>query len=92
LNESLTPTQKATVEEWSKQQFGGRRIPKKYEANPSKAPLEEVQALAIAALVERTLLFDRTLALLQQFKPVATTADAVSETATPATSSTNTAN
>jgi hypothetical protein len=89
LNQSLNAAQKATVEEWSKQQFGGRRIPKKYEANPSKAPVEEVQALAIAALVERTLLFDRTLALLQQFKPVSATADAVSEAASPSTSSNN---
>ena len=71
LNDSLTAPQKDSVEAWSVQQFGGRRIPKKYQANPSKAPKEEVQALAIAALIERTLLLDRTLTLLQQFKPAA---------------------
>lgn len=84
LNESLTPTQKASVEAWSVQQFGGRRIPKKYQANPSKAPKAEVQALAIAALIERTLLFDRTLTLLQQFKPASTAADPASENSAPA--------
>ncbi len=78
LNSSLTPTQKQAVEEWSKVQFGGRRIPKKYQSEPSKAPVEEVQALAIAALVERTLLFDRTLALLQQYKPASSATPPVS--------------
>jgi hypothetical protein len=76
LSDSLTAPQKDRVEAWSVQTFGGRVIPKKYQANPSKAPKVEVQALAIAGLVERTLLFDRTLVLLQQFKPTASAAAA----------------
>ncbi|MBC8103335.1 MAG: hypothetical protein H7Z41_12220 [Cytophagales bacterium] len=69
LNDSLTPVQKDSIDTWSAQQLGGRRIPKKYQANPSQAPKTEVQALAIVALIERTLLLDRTLVLLQQLKP-----------------------
>ena len=74
LNDSLTAPQKDSIEAWSVQIFGGRRIPKQYQSNPSKAPKEEVQALAIAALIERTLLLDRTLTLLQQFKPASAAA------------------
>ncbi len=89
LNDSLTAGQKASVEAWSVQVFGGRRIPKQYQSNPSKAPKEEVQALAIAALIERTLLLDRTLTLLQQFKPAsaaaAASADSPKEAAAPPT-------
>lgn len=83
LSNSLTAAQKDSVEAWSVQQFGGRRIPKKYQANPSKAPKEEVQALAIAALVERTLLFDRTLTLLQQIKPVSSASGPGKDTPAP---------
>lgn len=79
LNDSLTAPQKDSIEAWSVQVFGGRRIPKQYQSNPSRAPKEEVQALAIAALIERNLLLDRTLTLLQQFKP----ASAASADATP---------
>jgi hypothetical protein len=84
LNDSLTPVQKDAVDAWSVKQFGGRRIPKTYQANPSKAPKEEVQALAIAALIERTLLLDRTLILLQQYKPSSTTpAEPAKDSSTP---------
>lgn len=69
LDSSLTPAQKDGVDSWSVQIFGGRRIPAQYKATPAKAPKAEVQALAIAALIERTLLLDRTLTLLQQYKP-----------------------
>ena len=69
LTDSLKDAQKDKVDAWSVEQFGGRRIPKKYQAKPASAPKEEIQGLAIAALIEHSLLLDRTLILLQQFKP-----------------------
>jgi len=80
LNDSLTPAQKDAAEAWSVQFFGGRRIPKKYQANPSAAPKEEVQAMALAALIEQALMNDRAYGLMQQYVP----AEATSAPAAPA--------
>ena len=85
LTGSLKDAQKDKVDAWSVEQFGGRRIPKKYQAKPAAAPKEEVQGLAIAALIEHSLLLDRTLILLQQFKSeTAATPDPAKSDAPPA--------
>jgi len=76
LNDSLTPAQKDAAEAWSVQFYGGRRIPKKYQANPSAAPKEEVQAMALAALIEQALMNDRSYSLIQQYVPAAAAAPA----------------
>jgi len=64
-------TQKNEVQRQSDAQFGAKRVPKKYAANPSKAPRNEVEALALAAYVERVLLIDRTIPLFEAIRPTA---------------------
>jgi len=67
----LDETQKSEVQRQSDALFGGKRVPKKYAANPSKAPRNEVEALALAAYVERVLLIDRTIPLIESMRPSA---------------------
>lgn len=70
LDATLTSSQKETVFEWEKQQLGGGyRVPAEYKSDPSKAPKEIVRALALVELIKYALLSDRTLTLLQQYKP-----------------------
>ncbi|MFM7320080.1 MAG: hypothetical protein ACKO5K_00975 [Armatimonadota bacterium] len=67
----LDETQKNEVQKQSDSLFGGKRVPKKYAANPSKAPRNEVEALALAAYVERVLLIDRAIPLFESLRATA---------------------
>lgn len=69
--EKLTESQKAEIEKQSEQLFGGKRVPKKYADDPSKAPKEVVQDLALVAFIERVLLFDRVMPLLEKLRDAA---------------------
>lgn len=61
----LTSEQKDEIERQVGKMLGGKRlIPAKYRANPSQAPKEEVQNLAVGVFIERILLNDRALSLL----------------------------
>jgi hypothetical protein len=71
LREMLTPTQKDEIEQQSEKFFGGKRVPKEYGKEPSKAPKSVVQDLAISAYIERVLLFDRSITLLELVKAAA---------------------
>jgi hypothetical protein len=71
LKTALDDSQKAEVERQSEKAFGGKRVPKQYQANPAKAPKEIVQDLALAAFAERILLFDRAIPLLEKLKMIA---------------------
>lgn len=71
LREILTPTQKDEIEQQSEKYFGGKRVPKEYGKEPSKAPKSVVQDLAISAYIERVLLFDRSITLLELIKAAA---------------------
>jgi hypothetical protein len=68
LVEVLTADQKDEIERQSEKVFGGKRVPREFANNPSKAPKDQVQALALAAYIERVLLIDRTLPLLEKMK------------------------
>jgi hypothetical protein len=68
LRELLTESQKSEIEKLSETFYGGKRVPKEYAKDPSKAPKDVVQELAISAYIERTLLFDKTIALLELMK------------------------
>lgn len=75
LSEILTPEQKGRALEWEKSQLnGGYRVPAQYQSDPSKAPPDAVQALALVEVINGSLLFDRTLALLQEYKPASAAA------------------
>ncbi|MDX1935205.1 MAG: hypothetical protein SFU56_21620 [Capsulimonadales bacterium] len=70
VKESLTADQKDEVERQVGKMLGGKRlIPKEYRNDPRKAPKEAVQALALRMYVERILIADRTLDLLEAMKP-----------------------
>lgn len=81
--EDLTPAQKDNIEALSVKTFGGKRIPKEYQKDPSKAPREVVQDLALAAFIEQVLLSDRAIEVLAKVKPAASAAAAASEPPTP---------
>ncbi len=68
FRELLTASQKSEIEKQSETLFGGKRVPKEYAKEPSKAPKEVVQDLALSAFIERVLLFDRSLTLLEKLK------------------------
>lgn len=71
LLDALTAEQKAEIERQSEKVFGGKRVPREFAANPSKAPRDQVQALALSAYIERVLLIDRTIPLLEKLKAAA---------------------
>ena len=71
LREFLTQPQKDEIEQQSEKYFGGKRVPKEYGKEPSKAPKSVVQDLAISAYIERVLLFDRSITLLELLKAAA---------------------
>ena len=71
LREFLTQPQKDEIEQQSEKYFGGKRVPKEYGQEPSKAPKSVVQDLAISAYIERVLLFDRSITLLELLKAAA---------------------
>jgi hypothetical protein len=68
LRDILTDTQKTEIEKLSEKFYGGKRVPKEYVKDPSKAPKEVIQDLAISAYIEQVLLFDRALTLLELLK------------------------
>lgn len=68
LREIFTTSQKDEIERQSEKYFGGKRVPREYAKEPSKAPKAVVQDLAISAYIERVLLFDRTIPLLELLK------------------------
>lgn len=70
LKENLTSSQKDEIERQIVAFYGGRRIPPEYKKDPTKAPKEAVQDLALIAYIERVLLDDATLPLLEKLKPV----------------------
>ncbi len=79
----LTDDQKTNIEAQIEKFLGGKRVPKEYAKDPSKAPAGVVQDLALRAYIDRVLLDERTPDLLAKMKPAAPLADAP---ATPATS------
>jgi hypothetical protein len=68
LRDVFTPVQKDEIEKQSEKFFGGKRVPKEFAKDPNKAPKNVVQDLALAAYIERVLLFDRTIPLLELIK------------------------
>ena len=68
LLDSFDEDQKAEIEKQSEKLFGGKRVPKQYAKTPDKAPKDQVQALALQAFIERVLLIDRTIPLLEKLK------------------------
>jgi hypothetical protein len=68
FRELLTESQKSEIEKQSETFYGGKRVPKEYAKDPSKAPKDVVQELAISAYIERTLLFDKAIVLLELMK------------------------
>lgn len=78
LKEDFTPAQKAHVEAASVKVFGGKRVPKEYAQDPSRAPREVVQDLALAAFAERVLLNDRIVEVLTRLRAASATAAASS--------------
>ena len=68
FRELLTDSQKSEIEKQSEKLFGGKRVPKEYAKDPGKAPKDVVQDLALSAFIERVLLFDRALTLLEKLK------------------------
>lgn len=83
LKEDFTPAQKAHIEAESVKVFGGKRVPKQYAQDPSKAPKEVVQDLALAAFAERVLLNERIVEVLSRLNSADTAAAAPSAPATP---------
>ena len=71
LLDALNDDQKAEIERQSEKVFGGKRVPREFANNPSKAPKDQVQALALSAYIERVLLIDRTLPLMEKLKAAA---------------------
>lgn len=63
--------QKAEVQRQSDALFGGKRVPRAFANNPSKAPKDQVEALALTAYIERVLLIDRTIAILEKMRAAA---------------------
>lgn len=63
--------QKAEVQRQSDALYGGKRVPRAFVNNPSKAPKDQVEALALSAYIERVLLIDRTIALLEKMRAAA---------------------
>jgi hypothetical protein len=84
LKEIFTGTQKDEIERQSVAFYGGKRIPPEYKKDPSKAPKEAVQDLALIAYIERVLLDDATLPLLEKLKPVGDEAPKPDESTKPA--------
>lgn len=80
---ALTPVQKDHIEAESVRVLGGKRVPREFRADPSKAPKEAVQDLAVAAFAENVLLNDRSIEVLAALKlpPAGSAAAAAAPTA-----------
>ena len=68
---SFTADQKAEVQRQSDALFGGKRVPRAFVNNPSKAPKDQVEALALSAYIERVLLIDRAIPLMEKMRAAA---------------------
>lgn len=80
----LTPQQMDTIEKSAEKMLGGKRVPREYAKKPASAPKEKVQDLALVTYIERILLYDRTVDLLDKLKPqTGTTPAASTETTLP---------
>jgi hypothetical protein len=66
--EKLTEPQKKEIEKQCIAFYGGKRVPSQYRENPDKAPREAVLDLAVQGYIEQTLLFDRTISLLEKMR------------------------
>lgn len=65
----LNADQKNNIQAQIEKFLGGKRVPKEFAKDPSKAPVEVVQDLALSAYVDRVLLDERTPDLLAKMKP-----------------------
>lgn len=88
LRPLLNAPQMDSVEAQAERMQGGRRVPREYASNPSKAPREKVQDLALATFIERILLPERAIDVLTRMKTrsAAEQAAAAAAAATAATS------
>ncbi|GAB4453519.1 MAG: hypothetical protein OHK0029_06520 [Armatimonadaceae bacterium] len=67
--EIFTPRQRDEIEQQASKMLGGKRlVPREYKDNPSQAPKDVVQDLMLQVYVERILLFERTIYVLEKMR------------------------
>ena len=74
IKETFTPEQQKAMASQTEKVLGGKRVPREFAANPSKAPPQVVQDLAVAYFIEKIFLNERSVLVLSQMKPVAAAA------------------
>jgi hypothetical protein len=69
LKPLLSAEQMDTIDKYTEKTLGGKRVPREYANNPSSAPKDKVQDIALATYIERILLLDQTVGILARLKP-----------------------
>jgi len=69
VKETFTPEQQKAMASQTEKVLGGKRVPREFAANPSKAPAQVVQDLAVAYFIEMIFLNERSVLVLSQMKP-----------------------
>ena len=66
---SFTSEQQKLIAAQTQKAVGGRLVPREYQKDPSKAPPEAVQDLAVGYFIDKVLLNERSITVLAQMKP-----------------------